>query len=148
MPWLEPDRIGAFTPAPYIYSLLMIVIPNLLITGALFFSLAALTRSLLYTYAGLVGFFVAYAVSQILLQDVHNETVASLLDPFGFAALTFATRYWTIFEKNSMIGPTTGLILYNRLLWLSIAGIVLFIAYKQFRLTTTSGKAKKKKLDV
>ncbi len=148
MPWLEPDRIGPFTAAPYIYSVLMMVIPNLLMTGALFFSLAALTRSLLYTYAGVVGFFVAYGVSQILLTDVHNETVASLLDPFGLAAFTFATRYWTIFEKNSMIGPTTGLLLYNRLLWLGIAAIVLFLSYKKFRFTTASGKAKKKKLDV
>ena len=90
----------------------------------------------------------AYAVSQILLTDVHNETVASLLDPFGLAALTFATRYWTIFEKNSMIGPTTGLILYNRLLWLGIAAIVLVLAFKKFRFTMASGKAKKKKLDV
>lgn len=148
MPWLEPDRIGPFSAAPYIYSLLMLVIPNLLITGVFFFSLAALTRNMLYTYAGLVGFFVAYAVSQILLTDVQNETVASLLDPFGLSAFGFATRYWTIYEKNSMIGPTHGLLLYNRLIWLSIAAIVLFVAYKRFRFTAASGKSKKKKIDV
>jgi hypothetical protein len=148
MPWLEPDRIGPFTAAPYVYSMLMLVIPNLLITGALFFSLAALTRSMLYTYAGLVGFFVAYAVSQVLTQDIQNETVASLLDPFGLSALGIATRYWTIFEKNTMIGPIGGLLLYNRLLWLAFAAIVLIFAYKRFRFTAASGKVKKKKLDV
>ena len=148
MPWLEPDRIGPFTAAPYLYSMLMLVIPNLLIAGVLFFSLAALTRSMLYTYAGLVGFFVAYAVSTILTQDIQNETLASLLDPFGLAAFSIATRYWTVFEKNSMIGPTDGLLLYNRLLWLGIAAIVLLLAYKRFRFTSASGKVKKKKLDV
>jgi hypothetical protein len=148
MPWLEPDRIGPFSAAPYAYSMFMLVVPNLLVTGALFFSLAAITRSMLYTYAGLVGFFVAYAVSQVLLQDIQNETIASLLDPFGISALTIATRYWTVFEKNTMVGPTTGVLLYNRLIWLSLAAIVLFLTYKRFRFTATSGKAKKKKLDV
>ena len=76
------------------------------------------------------------------------KRLASLLDPFGLAAFSIATRYWTIFEKNSMIGPTGGLLLYNRLLWLSIAAIVLFLAYKRFRFTLASGKVKKKKLDV
>ena len=47
-----------------------------------------------------------------------------------------------------MIGPTTGLPLYNRLIWLSIAAIVLLVAYARFRFTAASGKVKKKKLDV
>ena len=149
MPWLEQDRIGPFQVAPYVYSMLMLVLPNLLLTGCIFFSIAALTRSMLYTYAGTVGFFVAYAVSQAMLSDIQNETVASLLDPFGFSAFAIATRYWTIFEKNSSILPVRGVLLYNRLLWLGVAAMVLFFAYHRFRLTAVSGRVKrKKKLDV
>jgi hypothetical protein len=137
MPWLEKDRIGPFSIAPYAFSMLMIVLPNLLMTGGFFFSIAALTRSLLYTYAGLVGFFVAYAVSQALLSDIQNETIASLLDPFGITAFATTTRYWTVFEKNTLILPVTGLLLYNRILWLGIASVVLLIAYKRFRIART-----------
>lgn len=149
MPWLEPDRISPFSATPYVYSMLMLVLPNLFLTGAIFFSLAALSRSMLYTYAGVVAFFVAYAVSGQLLTDIQNETIASLLDPFGLSAVDVATRYWTVFEKNTMVLPAGGILLYNRLIWMSVAGLVLLISYARFRLTTvTSEKTKKKKLDV
>ncbi len=148
MPWLEKDRIGPFTASPYLYSMFVLVLPNLIITGIIFFSLAALTRSMLYTYAGVVGFFVAYAVSSQLLSDIRNQTLASLLDPFALAAAATATRYWTVFEKNSSVLSAGGIIFYNRLVWLGISMIVFVIAYRKFRFTATTEKRKKKKLDV
>ncbi len=47
MPWLEPERVGPFSLAPYVFSMLVIVVPNVIFTGCVFFSLASLTRSLM-----------------------------------------------------------------------------------------------------
>ncbi len=132
MPWLEPERLGPFQWSPYAFALLVIVLPNVLLCGALFFGLAALSRSLLVTYLGVVAFLVFYLVTGRLLEDVENELLASLLDPFGFGPIDFSTRYWTVTERNSLVPELTGLLLWNRLLWLAVALGLLALTYSLF----------------
>jgi hypothetical protein len=138
MPWLEPERIGAFHLAPYLFSMLAFVLPNVIITGAIFFALATLTRSLLYTYAGVVVFFVGYFISSIFLGDLENRTLAALVDPYGFGAFELVTRYWTVIEKNTGAMPLRGILLENRLLWLAVAAAVLVFTWSRFRFTTVA----------
>ncbi len=108
MPWLEPEQVGPFQLAPYLFALLVIVLPNVIMTGATFFSLAAWSRSLLFTYLGVVGFFVGFQIAGAMLRDVENLTLASYADPFGLAAMRIATRYWTVAEQNSAIPQLGG----------------------------------------
>jgi ABC-2 type transport system permease protein len=132
MPWLEPERIGPFTPAPYLFALFVVVLPNLLFASALFFALAALSRSLLFTYLGVVAFLVLYLITGNMLQDVDNRQLASLADPFAGATLDFLTRYWTVVERNSSLPPLLGPLLWNRLLWSLVAGLILVATYVAF----------------
>ncbi|MEK7284014.1 MAG: ABC transporter permease subunit, partial [Acidobacteriota bacterium] len=139
MPWLEPERLGPFRLAPYVFSMLAFVLPNVIITGAIFFALATLTRSLLYTYAGVVIFFVAYAVSGIFLGDLENRNLAALVDPYGFGAFELVTRYWTVAEKNAGMMPLRGILLQNRILWLAVSAAVMVFTWARFRFTTVAG---------
>ena len=66
MPWIEPERVGPVLWQPYLFSLAVLVAPNLLLTGALFFSIATWTRSMLWTYVGVLAMFVAYGVAGAL----------------------------------------------------------------------------------
>lgn len=143
MPWIEKERLGAFTFAPYAYSFAFLVLPNLLLFAAIFFAVAALTRSLMATYASVVAFFVAFGISGSLLEDIENETVSALLDPFGFNAFSIATRYWTVFDKNTKLLPIGGVFLWNRLLWIGVALAILAFAYWKFEFTTGTRKTKK-----
>src|SRR4029078_3941638 len=63
MPWLEKERIGAFTLTPYLYSLVVLIAPTVLLVSAIFFAIAALTRSTMATYSGAVALFVGYLVA-------------------------------------------------------------------------------------
>ncbi len=144
MPWIDKERLGAFDIAPYAISSLFLVLPNRLLFGAIFFSVAALTRSLMATYASAVAFFVAFGISGALLEDIQNETVSALLDPFGFNAFGIATRYWTVFDENTKLLPIGGVFLWNRLLWIGVALVILAFAYWKFDFTTGTRKAKKK----
>jgi ABC-2 type transport system permease protein len=144
MPWIDPERLGPFSFAPYLYSLVFLVLPNLLLFGAIFFSVAALTRSLMATYASVVGFFVAFGISGSLLADIENEAVSALLDPFGLNAFSIATRYWTVFDKNTKLLPMDGVFLWNRLLWIGVALVILAFAYWRFQFTTGTRKSAKK----
>jgi ABC-type transport system involved in multi-copper enzyme maturation permease subunit len=144
MPWIDQERLGPFSFAPYIHALLFLVLPNLLLFGAIFFSVAALTRSLMATYASVVGFFVAFGISGSLLENIENESVSALLDPFGLNAFSIATRYWTVFDKNTKLLAVDGVFLWNRLLWIGVALVILAFAYWKFEFTTGTRKSSKK----
>jgi ABC-2 type transport system permease protein len=145
MPWVDKERIGAFMPAPYIFSFFVLVLPSLFLFSAIFFSVAALTRSLMATYASVVAFFVASGVSRSLLSERANEKIATLLDPFGFRAFALATRYWTVFERNHSVLKLDGTLLGNHLLWTGVALVILAVTYNRFDFSAVSGRGKKKK---
>ncbi len=134
MPWIEPERVGPDTLGPYAFGFFVLVLPNVLLMSALLFGLATLTRSMMGTYVGLVAFFVGYAIAGTLLSDVHNTRLASMIDPFGFAAFSVATRYWTTFDRNTRVLELGGAILQNRLLWLGVALLILAATYARFRM--------------
>lgn len=145
MPWLEKERLGPFQLWPYVYAMLVMVIPNLLLAGAIFFSVAALTRSLMATWASAVGFIVATAVSSSILESkLENELLVGLLDPFGFGAFAIATRYWTVFQRNTQVLPLEGIYLYNRLFWTAISLAVLAFAFWKFDFALGTRKSAKK----
>ena len=135
MPWLDPERVGPFRAGPYLQGLLVFVVPNVLFTGSVQFALATLTRSLVATYASVVGMFVAYGIAGNLLADIENETLAAMLDPFGGGAFGIATRYWTVAERNTMLLPVDGALLANRLVVLGLAVLVFAAAYRRFSFT-------------
>jgi ABC-2 type transport system permease protein len=146
MPWLEPERIGVFRLAPYLSSFAILVIPNLFLTGAMFFSLATLTRSLLYTYVGVVAFFVLWGIAGVYLADVEDRVMAALLDPYGFAAFDYSTRYWTTIERNTGSLSLDGPLLWNRLIWVGVGAAILAFTLARFRFTTVeSRKARRRR---
>src|SRR5205814_9403674 len=97
---LDPARVGAFSITPYLYGVFVVVIPNLIFIGALLMLLAALTRSMLMVYLGVIGFFVLWSFAGYLTRDINNDVVAALVDPFGLRAMGRMTRYWTLAERN------------------------------------------------
>ncbi len=133
MPWIDPARLGPFDPAPYLWALLVIVLPNLLLMGALLALLASSTRSMLAVYLGLLGFLTLWIVAGALMSDIRNEWVATLLDPFGARAFGRAVRYWSAAERNFKVPPLDGFILANRALWIAVAGVLLVLAYVLFK---------------
>ena len=147
MPWLDPARIAPFQARPYLEGLFVFVLPNLFLTGAIFFSIATLTRSLLYTYAGVVVFFIGFAIAGVLLDDLDNRTIGALVDPYGIGAFELLTRYWTVAEKNTGSLSLTGVLLQNRLIWVGMAALIMAFTYLRFRFTTVeTGKARRRRL--
>ena len=145
MPWLDSERLIGFSVRPHAHALTFVVLPNLLVMGALFFSFATLTRRMLFAYVGVVAFFVIYGVSQSFIADLENETLAALADPFGMAAIELATRYWTPAERNTLLVPVEGVFALNRVVWLAVAAITLLWTTRRFRMCapeTGSGRAK------
>jgi ABC-type transport system involved in multi-copper enzyme maturation permease subunit len=130
MPWLDPERIGAFTLAPYVYSLAATILPNCFIVCACFFAAAALGRSLTLTYATAMVFLVAWIVFAVFTEP-DSLGWAALADPFGAMAMAEDTRYWTVFERNTALPG--GSMLLNRVLWVGVAAVVLAVTTWAYR---------------
>ncbi len=145
MPWLEPERLGPFRLAPYAFTFFVLVLPNLIFVAAVFFALAAVTRSLLATYLGVVVFMVVYLVSAVLLEDIENHFAASLLDPFGGAAIDLATRYWTVVEKNTALPDLAEGLLWNRVVWIGVGLLALAAGYVAFDPARDGGRLRRRR---
>jgi ABC-2 type transport system permease protein len=138
MPFLDQARVGPIRFAAYFQPYLIGVLPNLLLTGAIFFTLAALTRQMLANYFGGVVLLVGYLMAASI-DDLNNRVWGAIFDPFGSAMADYFTRYWTPAEQNTLLLPLEGVVLWNRLLWVAVAVAVLALGFWRFRFAHAPG---------
>ncbi|HET9485075.1 MAG TPA: hypothetical protein VFO79_14035, partial [Xanthomonadales bacterium] len=142
MPWVDATRVQGFSPWPYLYGYAVFVLPNLVLTSALFALLGLATRSLLGVYVGLLVFLVLWGVAGNFAEEFGNEWFSALADPFGLAAVDVATRYWPAAERNENLPPLTGYLLANRALWGAVAvALVALLPVVFKREKTGTGRA-------
>jgi ABC-type transport system involved in multi-copper enzyme maturation permease subunit len=135
MPYLDAERFGAFRLATFVQPYLLFLLPNLVLTGAIFFALAALTRRMLPNYIGGVFLLIGYLISSEYLGQMENQRLAAILDPFGLGAFSVLTKYWTPAQQNTQVVPLAGPMLLNRVVWLAV-GLAIFAAcFARFRFT-------------
>lgn len=145
-PWVPKEELGPIILSHYFFSLVLLVIPNLFFIAALFFAVAGLTRSLMATYASVVLLFVLYGIAEVYLGKLESQTVAGLLDPFALNTFSLTTRYWTVFQKNTQVVQMSGVLLWNRLIWLAVSCGAMAVTFAFFTFTTGSRKTLKRKM--
>jgi hypothetical protein len=133
MPWLDQGRLGPTPFLAYLWAFAVLILPNLLFSAALVFALATLTRSMLYTYLGIIAFFVLNIVAGNMTANLDARWIGALIDPFGGSALGELTRYWSSDDMNSRLPTLTSLLLANRAIWLGLALLLLLGAFRLFR---------------
>lgn len=144
---VDASHLGPHRLDVYLWAYLVAVLPMLFVSGAVFFSLAALTRQMAPVYVGVVVLVLGYLVLSSAIGDVNNRTLGALADPFGFITFDVVTRYWTPAERNRELVPLSGLMLGNRLLWLAFGAAVLAVTGARFRATVEEQRAAKKQGD-
>lgn len=132
-PWAQSDKLAPLRLMSYLQPYFGVVLPNLVLTAAIFFALVALTRQMLPNYVGGALLLIGYLLAGTLLADLDDKRLAGLIDPFGLRAQSALTQYWSIAEKNSRLVPITGVLLTNRLIWLGVAAAIFAAAYLRFR---------------
>ncbi|HLT32133.1 MAG TPA: ABC transporter permease subunit [Myxococcaceae bacterium] len=149
LPMAQADRLGPNLPAAYLWPLAMVILPNLFMTGAIFFSLGARLRRFGPVMTAAVLMLVGYLISQQLTRNLDHRMLAALIEPFGNEALNHLTRYWSIEETNTRLPTLSGVMLWNRLLWIGIGAVVAVVTLRGFRFgpldakPTPSRRAKK-----
>lgn len=125
---IGPLRVGAYVQ-PY----LLFLLPNLVLTGAILYTIGALARQVVPVYLGAIGLFVGYLVALNTLGQIESPLLSVLSDPLGMRTLQETTLYWTAAERNTrLIGFPPGLV-WNRALWLTVAMAVLALLHQRFQ---------------
>lgn len=133
MPWVDPETLGPNRLSYYASAYFLFALPGMFMVSALFFAVATMTRSMMYTYLAVVVFLVLWTVLIATVQGRPDlQDTAALLEPFGLGALANETQYWTASESNTMLPPFKGGILANRIIWTGFALVMLAVAYWRF----------------
>jgi ABC-2 type transport system permease protein len=133
MPWVDPENLGANRLTDYLFGYFAIALPNILMTSAVFFAVAAWTRSMTYSYLAVILFMFAYFALTAMLATWPDLSLAALFEPFGTVAFGLSIRYLTPIESNTQALQLTGLLLVHRLLWLSLSVAIVALAVWRFR---------------
>ena len=143
MPWVEPDRWERVIWSAHLKGILVFAVPNAFFMAAILFTIAVLARNEIVSFVGALLLLTGYGVSAALLSDIEREHIAALLDPFAIRTFALATKYWTVAEKNSNSLGLSGLMLWNRLLWIAVGVLFLIFAYYRFSFAERRQKARK-----
>lgn len=151
--YVEPERFTDFNLWYYIQPTLILYWTNFFFGGCIFFSLVTMTKKVMLAYAGGAILFIIYLITLTLTEDISNKTLVSLLDPFGFGTYLNVIEYWTPEEQNSMVVPFTGLVLWNRIIWMTIGLLALLYTlfrfdFQKFLTRNYTSKKKNDNLDI
>jgi ABC-type transport system involved in multi-copper enzyme maturation permease subunit len=143
MPWVEPHRWGPVILSAHLNAILVFAIPNAFFIAAILFAIAVLGRNEIVSFVGSILLLVGYAVSDAVLSNLEHEKIAALLDPFGIRTLGLVTKYWTVAERNTVSAGYSGLLLWNRVLWIAVAVAIFIFAYFRFSFAERNTKARR-----
>ncbi|MET0309918.1 MAG: M1 family aminopeptidase [Sphingomonas sp.] len=133
MPWLDSETLGPNYLSAYLWAYFVIALPNVFLTAAIFFAVATMTRSMMYSYLGVVVFLVAYfALNAVIRAKPELRELGGYIEPFGLGAFNNAVRYWTASERNLGLPSFTGALLANRLIWIAVGLLAVTLAYFRF----------------
>lgn len=132
-PGHDPNLVRDFSLITYGYIYGIYLIPNILLFGMIIFAIVLFTRNI---YAGFISVLLLYFFQMGIsssLGNGYNDFLAALLDPFGQYATNYYTQNWTITERNQLMLPLGTLVIYNRLIWLSVTATLGTWLYRTFR---------------
>ena len=141
MPWHQPDHLLPFSLFTYLKPFVMVTLPILFFGACLFFITGALTRKLMVVYTQGIFIFVVF----LLAKAITNESLRAILDPFSLTTLTSITKTWTGAEISLQAIPFSGVLLYNKLFWVTLGALILGFGYKKFEFNVVRNKRTKKK---
>lgn len=119
----DPALFGPFRAAAVLEPWLILLLPNLALSGAILFTVAVFSRRLVPVYITGFGFFMV----SLLLAELR------VADPTGIGWLEEMKVAWPATEQNSRLISSSSEVWWNRLCWLAVTGAILALLLRRFR---------------
>ncbi|HVU94548.1 MAG TPA: hypothetical protein VHE34_04955 [Puia sp.] len=144
--WTPAARYGANHLSYYLAPFLILTLPTLFFTSALFFGLVAIFRNVKVIYSSGIFFFLGYILANFFMHNIHDNRVIYLSDPFLQNAIRMSGAGRSANQLNHDVLRLSGLVLSNRLLWVGVGTAVLAFTWWRFNFERFfSGRASKDK---
>lgn len=140
MPWVDPERWEAVNWSAHLHGILVFALPNTFLMAAILFAVAVLARNEIVSFVAAFFLITAYQLGDAFVGDIQHQRMVALLDPFAIRTFSLATKYWTVVEKNTQFVGMTGLLLWNRLIWIAVGCVIFALAYYRFSFTEKGTK--------
>ncbi|WP_373059924.1 ABC transporter permease/M1 family aminopeptidase [Zunongwangia sp. H14] len=127
-----------FSVLPYLNVYFLILLPLVIIATAFQFALSLITqRSLMSYFASFLLAFLGQILAIATARLFNNWDLVKLLDPVGISGIVGnELQTWTLLEKNTRLIRLEGMFLWNRMLWICLAGGIFMLSYYRFQFAT------------
>ena len=147
-PFVKGELLGPFRAASYLQPAIVLLLPNVLFTGALLFAVGVLTRRTLAVFATAAFVFLGALLLEEYIEGERGLAgLAALVEPLGFVALSEHWEFWTTHEKNTRPLDVDASLLWNRLMWTGAAAAILLFTRWRFRTNVASERGKGRRKD-
>lgn len=143
MPWVDASKWGDISWGAHLWGILCFAIPNCIFVGCIVFAIAVWTRSTMASFIGVLGLLVGVAIANITAGNLDNETLSAMINPFGASAFQQMVKYWPVADKNTQYVTLTGLLLWNRVLWLGVGMVILAVTCWRFSFSAGHGELRR-----
>lgn len=145
--YLPVPNLGPFSWSALLRATLIIFLPNVFVLYSLCVAVSVFAKSSKSAYG--------VALTGMLLMIFAETTFDSnplmvLTDPTAFSVLHNQLEHLSPLEKNSFTPPFSGLLLYNRLIWIGFSCILLLLAARRFsfeRFSSAGSRKLKKRVE-
>ncbi|HET6681085.1 MAG TPA: hypothetical protein VFG84_07775 [Gemmatimonadaceae bacterium] len=125
-PGTATEFVGSFRAVAHAQAYALLILPDAFVATALMFALSARVRHTMGGYAVAALMFIGLqTIVGVVAERLGYWELASLLDPTGFVALEVMARTWSPLQLNEQLIGSSGVLIWNRLLWLGVSGAVL-----------------------
>src|SRR5580658_10447960 len=142
MPWSDGERWEAVSWTAHLKGILLFALPDTFFTAAILFAAAVVWRRDIASFVAAILLLAGRAVTLSLLQGPQWDRIRALFDPCAVNTFLVATKYWTVADKNILSLSFSGLLLWNRLLWLGVGCAAFALAYSRFSFAEKRTKTK------
>jgi len=119
----------------YLLPYIIVLMPNLLFSAAIMFSLGAIGHNISWVYLAAAILFAANMTAGVAMHGTEANEFMSILEPFGSVAFVDLAEHATVQERNTTLVPLSRLMLINRIVWISFGLIALALTLLRFKTT-------------
>jgi ABC-2 type transport system permease protein len=137
LPLMEKGAVGPFRLLAYVQPLLLFTLPNLVLIGVILFGVGALTRQVIPVFLTAIAIFIGYLMAANYWHSVDSPLLSALGDPLGINALSAMHELRAPAEENVQLIGFPSILLWNRVLWLTVAAVLFGMVHHAFRFAHT-----------
>ncbi|MEM9850348.1 MAG: hypothetical protein AAF847_20820, partial [Bacteroidota bacterium] len=98
----------------------------------------AMSRNIFAGFVVVVLLVLMQAIIGVLEDGASFTQLAAIIDPLGLKAIAQEVKYWTIVEKNEQLLPLSGMVLWNRIFWMTLSLLLAILTYRKFQFSQQS----------